>query len=61
MNEQSFLLLNVCTRLLLPKFLGNNVMFSLHLSHKDESDMPEYECGNDFSLQSGQWEYDSGE
>ena len=61
MNEQSFLLLNVCTRLLLPKFLGNNVMLSLHLSHKDESDMPEYVCGNDISLQSGKWEYDSGE
>ena len=61
MNEQSFLLLNVCTRLLPPKFLGNNVMLSLHLSHKDERDMPEYECGNDFSLQSGKSEYDSGE
>ena len=36
-------------------------MLCLHLLHKDQSDMPEYESGNVFSLQSEQWEHDSGE
>ena len=36
-------------------------MLCLHLSHKDQSDMPEYESSNVFSLQSEQWEHDSGE
>ena len=43
-----------------PWILGNNVILCLHLSHKDESDMPEYECGSEFSLQSELWEHDSG-
>ena len=51
----------VYTRLLLPKFPESNAMLCLHLSHKDQSDMPEYESDNVFSLQSEQWEHDSGE
>ena len=53
--------LYVYTRLLLPKFPESSAMLCLHLSHKDQSDMPEYESGNVFSLQSEQWEHDSGE
>ena len=60
MSEEYSLLFSVYTRLWLPKFLGNNVILCLHLSHKDESDMPEYECGSEFSLQSELWEHDSG-
>ena len=55
-----FYYFSVYTRLWLPKCLGNNVILCLYLSHKDESDMPEYECGSEFSLQSELWEHDSG-